>query len=184
MKPQGSTIPAGGKSSRRNPDKPLKGNGIRDWPESERPRERLLTQGPQALTDAQLVAILLRTGGSGQSALDVARSLLQAYGGIRDLGTAAPWELCRHPGVGPAKAAQLLAACGRELGPLDDDLARGDLSRILTWLRAHIHGLGCRYGFHELIRKATGAPLGVAAFLDQAQRRYGVGRIEPAEEVR
>ncbi len=86
--------------------------------------------------------------------------------------------------VGALLAAQLLAALERELGPLDDDLARGDLTRILAWLRAHIHGLGCRHGFHELIRKATGAPLGVAAFLDQAQRRYGVRRIEPAEEVR
>lgn len=111
--------------------KPLPKRGsIRTWPESERPRERLLAQGPQALTDAQILAILLRTGGAGQSALDVAHSLLQAFGGIRELGVAAPWELCQHPGVGPAKAAQLLAAfeIGRRVAARP--LARG--RRITT----------------------------------------------------
>ena len=61
---------------------------IRDWPKSERPREKLIELGPGALSEAELLAILLRTGTRGRSALDVARELLVEFGSLRSLLTA------------------------------------------------------------------------------------------------
>lgn len=89
---------------------------IRELPESDRPRERLLDQGARALSDGELLAVLLRTGRSGASALEVARELLMAHGGLSGLESVDPREI-RRLGVGPAKAASLLAALeiGRRL---------------------------------------------------------------------
>jgi DNA repair protein RadC len=87
--------------------------GIKAWPEGERPREKLLSRGPEALTEAELLAVLLRTGDghSGVSALDVARDLWGHYGGRwEELVRATPAELAARPGLGPAKAATVLAA--------------------------------------------------------------------------
>ncbi len=87
---------------------------ITTWPSDERPRERLLERGADGMTDAQLIAILLRTGRQRQSAVDVAMHLLGEFGDLRGLAQASAAELCRIAGVGPAKAAQLKAA--QELG--------------------------------------------------------------------
>lgn len=83
---------------------------IADWPHSERPRERLLEQGPAGLSDAELLAILLRTGARGHSALDLARHLISRCDGLRGLLEADRETLCDMPGLGPAKYAQLHAA--------------------------------------------------------------------------
>ena len=88
--------------------------GIQSWPEMERPRELLLKNGAQGLSDAQLVAILLRIGRPDSSAVDVALDLLTRLKGLRGLANRSLQELCVVPGVGPAKAAQILAAV--ELG--------------------------------------------------------------------
>jgi DNA repair protein RadC len=82
---------------------------ISQWAPEERPRERLLASGASVLSDAELVAILLRTGVRGKSAVDLARELLERYGGIAKLLNAGP-ELTRVAGLGPAKAAQFAAA--------------------------------------------------------------------------
>ncbi len=94
-------------------DPPLK-KGIQSWPEKERPRELLLNKGAQGLSDAQLVAILLRIGRPDSSAVDVALDLLTRLKGLRGLANRSLQELCVVPGIGPAKAAQILAAV--ELG--------------------------------------------------------------------
>ena len=87
---------------------------LRDWPRSERPRERLMEVGPQSLSDGELLAILLGTGIRGLSATDLARRLLEQLGGLSGvLGNGAS-ELAQAPGVGPARAARLVA--GLELG--------------------------------------------------------------------
>jgi DNA repair protein RadC len=88
--------------------------GIQSWPENERPRELLLNNGPQVLSDAQLLAILLRIGRPESSAVDVAMDLLTRLQGLRGLANRSLQELCVVPGIGPAKAAQILAAV--ELG--------------------------------------------------------------------
>ncbi|WP_263145977.1 DNA repair protein RadC [Pseudomonas sp. RIT-PI-AD] len=82
---------------------------IRDWPTLERPREKLLDRGAAALTDAELLAIFLRTGVAGQSAVDLARHLLNDFGGLRQLLEADLAEFSRRLGLGPAKFSQLQA---------------------------------------------------------------------------
>src|SRR5687768_17087081 len=82
---------------------------IREIPPHDRPRERVLREGGAALADAELVAVLLRTGCAGASALDVARELLAAAGGLGGLATMDGGSL-RRRGLGAAKAAGLLAA--------------------------------------------------------------------------
>jgi DNA repair protein RadC len=82
---------------------------IKDWPEGERPRERLLAQGAQALSDAELVAVFLRTGTAGRSALDLGREALARFGGLSGLLAARPDQLAELVGLGPAKSAQLQA---------------------------------------------------------------------------
>lgn len=87
--------------------------GIKSWPEDDRPREKLLKRGPEALTDVELLAVILRTGDSatGRSAIDLGRELLQTFGGdLRKLAGAAMAEICSVKGTGPAKAASIKAA--------------------------------------------------------------------------
>ena len=86
---------------------------IRELPSDERPRERLLANGSGALADSELVAVLLRTGRAGTSALELGRELLREHGGLQGLLGARP-EALRRRGLGQAKAAALLAAV--ELG--------------------------------------------------------------------
>ncbi|MBP8924419.1 MAG: DNA repair protein RadC [Pseudomonadales bacterium] len=83
---------------------------IKDWPAAERPRERLLGSGAGALSDAELLAILLRTGLRGSTAVDRARELLALFGGLRRLLDAEPGEFCSARGLGAATYVQLQAA--------------------------------------------------------------------------
>ncbi len=87
---------------------------ITDLHETERPRERLASQGAQALSNAELLAILLRVGVRGENAIQVGRRLLQDMGGLPGLHRATFDEVCQQKGIGPAKAAQIKAAI--ELG--------------------------------------------------------------------
>ena len=84
---------------------------IKDWPEEDRPREKLLARGAQALSEAELLAIILRNGdaASGKSALDHARGLLNDLGGHKGSGDGPAGELARVKGIGPAKVAQIKA---------------------------------------------------------------------------
>lgn len=83
---------------------------ITDWPDDQRPRERLLALGPGALSDAELLAIFLRVGVTGMSAVDLARALLAHFdNSLARLAAATPQELTAVNGIGPAKAAQLVA---------------------------------------------------------------------------
>jgi DNA repair protein RadC len=83
---------------------------IADLPENERPRERLWHRGVAALSDRELVALVLRGGRSGESALDLAAALLSEYGGVHGLAAAGPEELAARCGIGRAKAAALVAS--------------------------------------------------------------------------
>ncbi|MCK5881300.1 MAG: DNA repair protein RadC [Sinobacterium sp.] len=82
---------------------------IQDWPEQERPRERLLTLGANALDDSELLAIFLRTGVKGCSAVDLAEKLLDDFGGLQGLLGASEELFCQAYGLGPAKYVQLQA---------------------------------------------------------------------------
>lgn len=82
---------------------------ILDWPTQERPREKLLQQGPEALSDAELLAIFLRTGIPGKTAVDMARELLIEFQSLRRLFEASAERFCQVPGLGMAKYVQLQA---------------------------------------------------------------------------
>ena len=83
---------------------------ITDWPVDDRPREKLLSKGPGSLSDAELLAIFLRTGTRGKSAVDLARALLARFGSLAGLIAAGRDAFCAVPGFGSAKYAQLQAA--------------------------------------------------------------------------
>jgi DNA repair protein RadC len=83
---------------------------IRDWPESERPREKLLERGAQALSDAELIALLLGSGIKGRSAVDVARSLIAEFGSLREMLSAERRRWKGKLGIGPARYATLMAS--------------------------------------------------------------------------
>lgn len=87
---------------------------ITQWPLADRPREKLLDKGAAALTDAELIAIFLKTGARGRTALDIAKALLIEHGGLKKLLQTAPRTLMQQHGVGQAKLAALKAAA--ELG--------------------------------------------------------------------
>ncbi len=97
---------------------------IREMPREERPREKLAAHGASALTDPELIAILLRTGVPGANAIEVARKLLKDYGSLAGLSRCTVDELAGIRGIGPAKAVQLVAAFG-----LGQRLARETLSK-------------------------------------------------------
>ncbi len=83
---------------------------ITDWPEDERPREKLMRYGAETLTNAELVAILLGKGTTTYNALDTARMLLRAFDSLETLASASYIEMQKVPGIGPVKAVTLLAA--------------------------------------------------------------------------
>jgi DNA repair protein RadC len=92
------------------PPKPPRTLSIRDWPLAERPREKLLEQGPQSLSDAELLALLLGSGVKGRSAVDVARALIADFGSLRALLSAERTRWRGKLGIGPARYAALKAA--------------------------------------------------------------------------
>ncbi|GAA4437503.1 DNA repair protein RadC [Ravibacter arvi] len=104
---------------------------IRSWDESDRPREKLLQKGRNQLTDAELLAILLRSGTVSESALDVAKTLLfEANNSLYELARKSPQEIMRVKGIGEAKALTLIAAM--ELGRRRKDIEVGDKAKITS----------------------------------------------------
>jgi len=99
---------------------------ITDWPAAERPREKLLARGAQARSDAELLAIFLRTGVAGKTAVDLARDLLARFGGLRSLLNADTESFCAAHGLGTAKYAQLQAVLEMARRHLHETLQRGD----------------------------------------------------------
>ncbi|MGI2197124.1 RadC family protein [Shewanella baltica] len=101
--------------------------GIKDWPEGEGPRDKLLQKGAGQLSDAELLAVLLRNGLAGLNAVDLARSLINEFGGLRNLLCAPRNQVCRLPGVGPVKYAQLQAAAELARRVAQENLQRGQV---------------------------------------------------------
>ena len=100
---------------------------ISDWPELERPREKLLHYGPASLSDSELLAIFLRTGITGKSAVDLARELLTHFGSLTELFSADQRSFCQIPGLGVAKYVQLKATLEMAQRALETGLKRGDV---------------------------------------------------------
>ena len=100
---------------------------IKDWPEGERPRERLLASGARALSDAELLAVFLRTGTPGRSAIDLGRDALARFGGLNGLFAADASALAEVGGFGPAKYTQLQAVLELARRALQEDVKRDTL---------------------------------------------------------
>lgn len=98
---------------------------IADWPIDDRPREKLIAKGADALSDAELVAIFLRTGIRGRSALDLARELMARFGSLSALFASDAATLCAVPGLGAAKYSQLSAVMEMARRALREKLDRG-----------------------------------------------------------
>jgi DNA replication and repair protein RadC len=134
--------------------------GIRDWPAGERPREKLLQRGARVLSEAELLAVLLRTGVRGLSAVDLARGLLARHGGLRGLLRAEDAVLAQEKGLGPAKRAQLQAALELARRQLALTLERGDALSDPQAVRDYLHA-ELRDGLRERF---------LALFLDSQNR--------------
>jgi DNA repair protein RadC len=140
---------------------------IADWPESERPRERLLANGPASLSDAELLAIFLRTGMRGKSAVELGRDLLSHFDGIHGVFGASARELAAVRGLGHAKAAQLEAAFELSRRALQAQMRSRDAlaspGAVRDYLRLALAGLP-----HEAF---------VAVFLDSQNRAIAVEEL-------
>lgn len=118
---------------------------ITDWPEDERPRERLLQQGAAALSDAELLAIFLRVGVRGKSAVDLARDLLAHFSGLGRMCAAPLTEFRAFPGMGEAKYAQLQAVMEMARRALGERLRERDVlaspQEVRDWLQLRLANL-------------------------------------------
>jgi DNA repair protein RadC len=139
----GIIIDANPRTARNLKDKPM---SIKDWPADERPREKLLQRGANALTDAELLAIFLRTGVTGKSAVDMAKDLLIEFGSLQALLSAEQTRFCASHGLGQAKYVQLQAVLEMARRHFAEILQRGnaltspDITR--AYLSAQLRGLG------------------------------------------
>lgn len=100
---------------------------INDWPEDQRPRERLIRQGPQTLSDAELLAVFLRVGVTGKSAVDLGRDMIGHFGSLNGLFTATLDDFSKLNGLGPAKYAQLQAVMELARRSLAEKLRFGEV---------------------------------------------------------
>jgi DNA repair protein RadC len=106
---------------------PIRYTTIKEWPEDERPREKLINHGAASLSDTELLAILINIGTENRSAVDVARRLLQEYPTLRQIAslTVADLKQKKHKGIGTAKAVTIVAACelARRISVKENDTA-------------------------------------------------------------
>ncbi len=137
---------------------------ITDWPADDRPREKLLSKGAAALSDAELVAIFLRTGVVGKSAVDLARDMLNRFGSLTTLCSADQATFCSMRGLGVAKYVQLLAVLEIARRALGEKLKQGNAlnspAAVRDYLRLRLHHLP-----HEVF---------VGVFLDAQNRVLAV----------
>lgn len=111
---------------------------IPQWPRAERPREKLLHRGAASLSDAELLAIFLRSGVRGRSAVDLARDLLADFGSLRAILNAESGAFCNRRGLGPAKFAQLQAILEMARRSLAENLRREDCISSPTQTRRYL----------------------------------------------
>lgn len=101
--------------------------GIKDWPEGEGPRDKLIKFGASQLSDAEVLAVLLRNGSQGSSAVELAMDLINEFGGLRELLVASQRQVCNLSGMGPVKYAQLHAAAELSKRISQQNLKRGKI---------------------------------------------------------
>lgn len=133
---------------------------IIDWPAGERPREKLLQRGSVALSDAELLAIFLRTGVVGKSAVDLARELLARFGSLTQLFAAGEKEFCDIHGMGQAKFVQLQAVVEMARRALHEEMRSGDALNSPRAVREYL----------QLLLRARQQEVFISIFLDAQHR--------------
>lgn len=133
---------------------------ITDWPKEERPREKLLQRGASALSDAELLAIFLRTGVVGKSAVDLARELLLRFGNLTQLFAASEAAFCEVHGMGQAKFVQFQAVLEMSRRALKEQMASGDALNSPQAVRS----------FLQLLLRSRQQEVFVVIFLDAQHR--------------
>ncbi len=133
---------------------------IPDWPVGERPREKLLQRGAAALSDAELLAIFLRTGVVGKSAVDLARELLTRFGNLTQLFAASEDSFCETHGMGQAKYVQLQAVLEMSRRALQEEMRSGDALNSPTAVRNYL----------QLLLRGRGQEVFMGIFLDAQHR--------------
>jgi DNA repair protein RadC len=133
---------------------------ITDWPAGERPREKLLQRGAAALSDAELLAIFLRTGVTGKSAVDLARDLLAQFGSLTQLFAASEKEFCDIHGMGQAKFVQLQAVLEMSRRALQEEMQSGDALNSPRAVREYL----------QLLLRTRPQEVFIAIFLDAQHR--------------
>ncbi len=133
---------------------------ITDWPEGERPREKLLQRGASSLSDAELLAIFLRTGVTGKSAVDLARELITRFGGLTQLFAASEQAFCDVHGMGQAKFVQLQAVLEMARRALQEEMRSGDALNSPRAVREYL----------RLLLQARQQEVFIAIFLDAQHR--------------
>ena len=120
---------------------------ITDWAVEDRPREKLLNKGAEALTDAELLAIFLRTGIKGKSAVDLARDLLAESGGLAPLLSADEKSFCQGKGLGQAKFVQMQAVVEMSRRYLEENIKRGDVMNNVSDVKKYLKSRLQHYPF-------------------------------------
>jgi DNA repair protein RadC len=133
---------------------------ITDWPEGERPREKLLQRGVASLSDAELLAIFLRTGVTGKSAVDLARELLIRFDNLTNLFAASEKEFCEIHGMGQAKYVQLQAVLEMARRALHEEMKAGDALNSPRAVRDYL----------QLLLRSRPQEVFMAIFLDAQHR--------------
>ncbi len=140
---------------------------ITDWPEGDRPREKLLQKGAAALSDAELLAIFLRTGVVGKSAVDLARELLNRFGNLTQLFATSEADFCAVHGMGQAKFVQLQAVLEMSRRALQEQLQGGDVLNAPRAVRDYL----------QLLLRSREQEVFVALFLDTQHRVLAVEEL-------
>ncbi len=124
---------------------------IKDWPADERPREKLLAKGSGSLTDAELLAIFLRTGIAGKTAVDLARQLLDEFGSLQALLSADQTQFCQGKGLGNAKYAQLQAVLEMAKRHFIEIMQRGNALTSPEATRAYLSAQLSSYSYEVFV---------------------------------
>lgn len=134
--------------------------GINDWPEGERPREKLIQRGAAALSDAELLAIFLRTGVVGKSAVDLARDLLTRFKSLTAMFAASEADFCTIHGMGPAKYVQMQAVLEMSRRALSEEMCSGDALNSPGAVRSYL----------QLLLRGRAQEVFMVIFLDAQHR--------------
>lgn len=113
---------------------------ITTWPKEERPREKLLNKGARSLTDAELLAIFLRTGTHGKNVIDLSREIIQHFGGLKKLMAVSQKDFCQFKGLGQAKYVQLMASIEMTQRYLAESLNQGSALKNPDEVKRYLQG--------------------------------------------